>query len=83
MPRPKGDRRRTNLMIDNDLLDFFNLLLIDPRTGKKKHGALSKVVNVLLRGLERKLREEETDPREVMSAFGINMNDLIGGPDDE
>ena len=76
MPRKKLNKHRLHVMVDADLLETWNLVLINPETGRPLHGALSAIVNKLLRRLLDKVREPDADMHAVMRAFGIEMSEL-------
>lgn len=51
MARPFGatKRKRVNLYIDENTLTELHIFFFDPARGKAEYGALSELVNVLLR----------------------------------
>ena len=47
MSRPKLNRVRTHVGIEQDIFSEIEALLLDPKTGKIRYGALSSITNKL------------------------------------
>jgi len=60
MARPYGatKRKRVNLYIDEHTLTELQIFFFDPARGKAEYGALSELVNVLLKDHLRLIKEK-------------------------
>ena len=71
MGRPKGNSLKVNIMIDADLYDQLRIMLLDPRNGRLRYGAMQKIFNGLLRRFLSKMNEPGVDPVKLLAAYGI------------
>lgn len=73
MPKPKLNRQRVVVQVDNDVCDELEMYILDPVTGKIKYGAISSIANHLFRAFLKKLKAPGVDPVVFLEAYGVDM----------
>lgn len=71
--RPSKDQTRTHVYLENDILSSLEIFLLDPVKGKLRYGALSAVVNNLLRQFVKEITKPGVDPIPILAAYGVNL----------
>lgn len=81
MSRKRTHKVRTHLMIDEDVNAKLRVLLLDPKSGRLRYGALNTLVNSLLRLFIEKLNRPEVDVVEMLNRLGVDMQAEFNTPE--
>lgn len=73
MPRPKSNRIKTNVFIDEENMANIQAYLMDPHTGRLTYGALQSILNELLRKFFAKMHEPGVDPVALLAHYGVEI----------
>lgn len=74
MSRPSKNQVRFNMYIEEEIYLELQKYLLDPtKGGKLRYGALSSVINTLLRQFLTTIKQPEIDPITFLRAYGVHI----------